>query len=64
MNKDNKILFLRALGYTSEEAKEIIDNEKLPEKETQVNTSIRGDEWFFSGDEDDYDDEEYDEEDD
>lgn len=60
LNKDNKLLFLRALGYTNEEAKDIVKDEKLPEKETQVSTGLRWDEWFFSGDEDDEDyDEEY-----
>jgi len=41
LSKGNKILFLRALGYTNDEAKDIIKNEKFPERDTQVNTEIR-----------------------
>lgn len=64
LSEENKILFLRALGYDREEAQEIIKTEKLPDKEVSVVNSIHGNEWFYNEDEDDYDDEEYDDEDD
>lgn len=64
LSPENKSRFLQALGYTSAEAKEIIEKWAFPEKETTIKTGIRADGWYFGPDEDDYEEEDYDEEED